>query len=264
MATMSNLLVRAPRAGPQLRAPKGAQSVGDSHTLSLFVACGACAKTSSRGARWSKSFHRRNPRPCHATPSSQPVCPATERDALVRLAETQNRGIDHTPGDRAAMEAAVDALLDACPPTTTTEKENNTSHSKLSANWRLLWTSEKETLFLLKSWPGGSGNGVAVATQAYQRIDVHNKTLMNSVVFSNGNAFDVDSSIAFETETDPANGVRTFFQFTNAALKLKKPIEATLNLPPVGKGWFDTVYVDSYLRVARDSRGDTLVVCRES
>lgn len=28
-------------------------------------------------------------------------------------------------------------------------------------------------------------------------------------------------------------------------------------------GWFDTVYVDLNIRVAQDSRGDTLVVARD-
>ena len=34
-------------------------------------------------------------------------------------------------------------------------------------------------------------------------------------------------------------------------------------LPPVGKGWFDTIFLDETLRIARDIRGDTLVVTRE-
>ena len=41
------------------------------------------------------------------------------------------------------------------------------------------------------------------------------------------------------------------------------PVAATVPLPPVGKGWFDNLYVDDTLRVARDSRGDTLVVVRD-
>ena len=37
----------------------------------------------------------------------------------------------------------------------------------------------------------------------------------------------------------------------------------TVPVPPVGKGWFDNLYVDDTLRIARDSRGDTLVVVRD-
>ena len=35
-----------------------------------------------------------------------------------------------------------------------------------------------------------------------------------------------------------------------------------LTLPPVGAGWFESVFVDSGLRCVRDSRGDLLVVER--
>jgi hypothetical protein len=40
-------------------------------------------------------------------------------------------------------------------------------------------------------------------------------------------------------------------------------VEASVPLPPFGRGWFDNVYVDRDMRVARDSRGDTLVVVRD-
>ena len=173
------------------------------------------------------------------------------KDEVLRLAREQRRGVGHSPEDRAEMEAAVDALI--------ASRGNggraNTRPSVLTADWRLAWTSENETLFLLEKFPGGVGR--APITQAYQRIDVDAGTLRNEVVFSNGNAFVVDSVIEVTDET------RVDFRFTGAKLNLATPVEASLPLPPFGQEWFDNVYVDGELRVQRDSRGDTLVVVRD-
>lgn len=50
-------------------------------------------------------------------------------------------------------------------------------------------------------------------------------------------------------------------EFKFDSLSIRTPAR-TIKLPPFGQGWFDTVYVDSQLRVARDVRGDTLVTTR--
>ena len=169
------------------------------------------------------------------------------KDEVLRLAREQRRGVGHSPEDRAEMETAVDALI--------ASRGNvgraNTRATVLTADWRLAWTSENETLFLLEKFPGGGDDGGAPITQAYQRIDVDAGTLRNEV------AFVVDSVIEVTDET------RVEFRFTKAALNLLAPAEASLPLPPFGRGWFDNVYVDGELRVARDSRGDTLVVVRD-
>lgn len=237
-----------------LRGSKGPPYTSDSRRLSRAVPARCVAPKKS------KSKSERGPTPCHALRSGKRKGPTKERDEVLRLANTQNCGIDHSAGDRKAMELAVDALIDVVA-NELNDIPDNTTPELLSARWRLAWTSEQETLFLLKTWPG-PGSVVQKSdpintTTAYQIIDVGNKTLINSVVFCNGNRFDVDSRIEIEDKK------RVAFQFTNASLKLKKPINTTLNLPPVGKGWFDTVYVDETMRVARDSRGDTLVVVRD-
>ena len=116
------------------------------------------------------------------------------KNEVLRLAREQRRGVGHSPEDRAEMETAVDALI--------ASRGNvgraNTRATVLTADWRLAWTSENETLFLLEKFPGGGG---APITQAYQRIDVDAGTLSNEVVFSNGNAFVVDSVIEVTDET---------------------------------------------------------------
>lgn len=112
-----------------------------------------------------------------------------EKAEVLRLAEEQRRGVGHTKSDRDAMEAAIDALVDAAggPGGGSSSVGAATSSKRLTANWRLAWSSEQETLFLLEKFPGGKGDNDL--TQAYQSIDVDEETLGNAVVFGNGNRF---------------------------------------------------------------------------
>jgi hypothetical protein len=57
------------------------------------------------------------------------------------------------------------------------------------------------------------------------------------------------------------NPLRTDFEFTTATLDLGWKVVPVLNIPPVGKGWFDTIYLDNDFRVDINSRDD-LLVCR--
>lgn len=59
------------------------------------------------------------------------------------------------------------------------------------------------------------------------------------------------------TIPDP-EGIRTNFEFESATLDLGK---WKLELPPVGKGWFDTIFLDDTLRIDTNSRDDILI-CR--
>ena len=123
----------------------------------------------------------------------------------------------------------------------------------LSGCWRMLYTTEKETNFLLD---------VCGGTAAYQIIDVERASLRNVVEWGKERAFVVDSEISLE-EDDAGGGWeqgRVNFAFTAAGLKLGSG--PTLPVPPFGKGWFDTVYLDEELRISKDVRGDTLVVKR--
>ena len=168
-----------------------------------------------------------------------------EKAALLELvAPAARRGVGHTKAQRAALETAVDALVAAAPSSAT----GAAAKKALSAAWRLLWTSERETLFLLDKGLFGREAG-----ESYQTIDVAARTLSNTIEFADGAEFAVESTIELE------EGARVAFRFTSAGLRLPR---LTLPLPPFGQGWFDNVYVDDTLRISRDSRGDTLVVTR--
>ncbi|MEW5311777.1 MAG: hypothetical protein WDW38_003463 [Sanguina aurantia] len=142
-----------------------------------------------------------------------------------------------------AISSAVEALQELCVNDTTTS-------ASLSATWRLVWTSEKETLFILSN----AGVFGTEAGEVYQVIDVDAQRLQNAITFPPEGAFLVNSAI------EVSSPQRMDFQFKSATLQLPS---RDITLPPFGKGWFDTVYLSSTLRVSKDSRGDTLIVARD-
>ena len=56
---------------------------------------------------------------------------------------------------------------------------------------------------------------------------------------------------------DEKNDRRANFEFTGAKLALPSSV---FKLPPFGKGWSDTLYIDETYRLAVDSRNDVLLV----
>ena len=125
--------------------------------------------------------------------------------------------------------------------------------ASISATWKLTWTSERETLFLLRYGIPFVGS----AGESYQVIDAEKGTLSNVIEFGDkGAAFVVDSKIFGDSMPQ-----RVDFRFTKATLR-RAPPASPITLPPFGAGYFENLYVDDTLRVARDSRGDTLVVER--
>ena len=91
-------------------------------------------------------------------------------------------------------------------------------------------------------------------------VDLAADTLNNVITFPPDGAFVVDSSAA------AVGPQRVAFKFRAAKLKLAT---RDVSLPPFGQGWFDTVYLGGDdgggidVRIARDSRGDTLIVARD-
>ena len=163
---------------------------------------------------------------------------------LISIASRDKSGIGSTR--RPEIESIIDRLLlEKEEEEEKNTKNNNADDFSLSARWKLLWTSERETLFLLETFQN---------SLAYQTINEKEKTLRNAVEFSGGNTFLVESEIEILDET------KVNFTFLSAGLKFSNGF--TLPVPPVGKGWFENIYVGERYRVARDSRGDTLIVER--
>lgn len=124
-----------------------------------------------------------------------------------------------------------------------------TTGDSLSATWRLLWTTEKEQLFIIeKAYLFGTQTG-----DVLQVIDVEKKVLNNVITFPPDGVFFVRSNIEI------ASPQRVNFRFTSAVVRGKN---WEVQLPPFGKGWFENVYLDDEIRVVKDIRGDYLVVER--
>ncbi|KAK9121479.1 hypothetical protein Syun_019096 [Stephania yunnanensis] len=130
-------------------------------------------------------------------------------------------------------------------------KGSVTTGSSLSSTWRMLWTTEKEQLFIIK-------NAKLLGTQAgdvLQVIDVEKRLLNNVITFPPYGVFFVRSTI------DVVSPRRVNFRFTSAVLRGK---DWEFPLPPFGQGWFESIYLDDEIRVVKDIRGDYLIVDRAS
>ncbi|PWA34806.1 Plastid lipid-associated protein/fibrillin conserved domain-containing protein [Artemisia annua] len=163
---------------------------------------------------------------------------------LLNLISDQNRGLktQDDPKRLAEIGVAIESIA-------LMNRDQVTTNSLLSGTWRLLWTTEKEQLFIIK-------NADFFGTEAgdvLQVIDVENKSLNNVITFPPDGVFFVRSGIEI------ASDQRVNFRFTSAVLRGK---DWEFPLPPFGKGWFDSVYLDNDIRIAKDIRGDYLVVDR--
>ncbi|KAF2315399.1 hypothetical protein GH714_039112 [Hevea brasiliensis] len=158
------------------------------------------------------SFHSPKVTCSSATTQSQ-----SAKEHLLSLISDQDRGLktQNDPEKRASIIQAIDAMAEKGKGTVTTG-------NSLSATWRLLWTTEKEQLFIIEKAP-------LFGTKAGDVLQV----------------------------IDVEKGLST--TFTSAVLRGKS---WEIPLPPFGQGWFKSVYLDDDLRIANDVRGDYLIVAR--
>ena len=181
---------------------------------------------------------------------------ATAKTNLLSCVAPLARGTASTPKDREVVEAKIDALLAAVK-----EVAGDTGGStmdfavcpEISGTWQLEYTTEAELLGLMK-------NPKTVVTQSIDMVAVGAESrLQNFVGFSGGFCdgweFTVDSSIS-------GQGKRSSFEFNAATLAVTPALK--IPLPPVGKGWFDNLYVDETIRVNRESRGNTVLYTRRA
>ncbi|CAL1128059.1 unnamed protein product [Cladocopium goreaui] len=174
-----------------------------------------------------------------AVPSVQEV-----KQELLSLADETKRGTTASSDQKRRMSQLADELTSAAPVST---------KSMLTGTWNLAYTTEKEVLSLIGD-PG---------VDVYQKVDVEQGTLGNSIAFTDGKRFDVAGKIDTKARSgandEAPYGLRSDFAFTGASLKVP-PLQ--LPLPPFGAGWFVSTYLDENLRVNRDSRGDLAIYVR--
>lgn len=173
------------------------------------------------------------------TPNAQLV-----RDDLLGLISEEERGLrtQKNPQKREEIIKAINALGALGADIVTTDES-------LSGAWRMLWTTEKEQLFVVeKAHLFGTEAG-----DILQVIDVASGTLNNVITFPPTGMFLVDSTIQIESAQ------RVNFEFIRASLRIG---DWKIPIPSLGKGWFESVYLDDKIRVAKDIRGDYLIVDR--
>ncbi len=121
-----------------------------------------------------------------------------------------------------------------------------------------LWTTEKEINFFI-DWK--------ISDQITQTID--NGNLENIIPFQIGGSFGVKGKLSIPDDNNEQGipitnmlgmsrtGSRTEFVFETATLDIGK--FGTYSFPPIGKGWFDTIYLDDSFRIDVNSRDDILI-----
>lgn len=140
--------------------------------------------------------HRLPRPPSSQSPSS--TAPLLPKSLLLSLISDQDRGIktQSNPSKRAEIIQAIEDLAVLGAGTITTGPA-------LSATWRMLWTTEKEQLFIIKN----AGLFGTAAGDVLQVIDVGNGVLNNVITFPPDGVFFVRSSI------DPAPPQRVNFKW---------------------------------------------------
>lgn len=176
--------------------------------------------------------------------SPNPTEAQLAKNDLLDLISNEERGVktQGNPSKQSKIIRAIEAMEVA-------GKNSITTDSSLSATWRMLWTTEKEQLFIIK-------NASFFGTQTgdvLQVIDVEKGLLNNVITFPPSGVFFVRSSIQI------ASPQRVNFRFTSAVLRGKN---WEFPLPPFGQGWFESIYLDEDIRVVKDIRNDYLVVDR--
>ena len=184
------------------------------------------------------------------------------RDELLELIANTRRGLALNDEESRTIKEEAFRLAE----TLRTCGQGSQSADFVNDTWRLLFTTEKETLFILKSFPtkdtlqieqgDTEGDGCNSVYQVIQ-LDEDGRGLLNNVIEfgSSSRAFIVNSKIRAVQDGENGSGIgssRIEFQFTGA--KLRWSDNLTIPLPPFGAGWFDSIYVDDRYRVALDSR----------
>lgn len=124
--------------------------------------------------------------------------------------------------------------------------------------WRRVWTTEKEINFF---------QDVKLSkciTQTISYTSNDDGRLENLIQFVNGGFLSVEGVLSVDDPKDDSGisiksiNQRTNFQFTSAKLNFGWG-GRTFTIPPVGSGWFDTIYLDDDLRIDINSRDDILI-----
>lgn len=126
------------------------------------------------------------------------------------------------------------------------EQQKGDRKTLLPDDWKLKWTTEKEINFFY-TWPFAKPERIS------QKVDVSSMTIQNLIVFEGGGQLAVSGIL------ERIEGSRCYFKFETAKIKA---FGREFSIPPVGAGWFETMYVNDRWRLSRDNRGDYSILER--
>jgi len=150
-------------------------------------------------------------------------------------------------GERGADRSDVEGLIGEIAPLSPCPDPSRSP--LIRKEWVLQWTTEKEINFFI-DW---NISDDVTQTISYDGGAETEGRLGNDISFARGGGLSVGGGITPNKE----NPLRTDFEFSEASLDLGR--WGKYEVPPVGKGWFDTVYLDDELRVDLNSRNDILI-----
>lgn len=139
--------------------------------------------------------------------------------------------------DQAAIPYLADILASTAPP------RYSDFQDLLVGSYKVIWTTEAELNALLRN----------PKSCAYQTVTL-DACLRNLVDFGDG------SFLAVSSSCKPTPPTRVYFEFQSCKAEL---FGFQIDLPPVGSGHFDVLYLDRDLRVTKDSRGDLQLATRK-
>jgi len=178
--------------------------------------------------------------------------PLVQRKALkaevLELASEARGGVDPLPPARQSrLDQLVTSELPRLNPTTEPARS-----PLFSGEWECRWTTESELNFAVDRGLLG-----LPWTRTYQSIDIAGGCLTNVIEFGVDGALAVGASIRPDDET--ADGSRFIFSFNECSVRWRG---LQVQLPPVGRGWGELLYLDEEMRIQRDIRGDLLVATK--
>jgi hypothetical protein len=134
-----------------------------------------------------------------------------------------------------------------------------------------VYTTEKEINFFKTSWPFAQVSSITQRLDLYEAPQQQSPPMVeNYIDFEGGGRFVVTGTVQ-RFDDNKSNGFlddqertyydRVAFSFTTATAVVWGK---SFSLPPIGTGWFDTMFCNDQYRLSRDSRGDYSVFRRIS
>jgi len=166
--------------------------------------------------------------------SSSSVSTSTLKSELLDFITPLSRGLDASSEDVMFIRGMISSLAEAQQAQRSSEDSSSSSSSSqasLTGSWKLTFTSEQETLFILK-------NAALFGTEAgdvWQVIDDDANLLQNVITFPPAGRFQVNSSL----QTDESKSIRRNFKFNQAKLVVGDADwnhVRTIPFPPYGQG----------------------------